>query len=288
MCAAAISHFDPRTRFVGLAPDPIIRADSMASESSMSSVPTIREYVANVQLQQDSTVCVFSNQTRLLLSRMLAKHLGVGDEITFAIPTDDPSPTEVLITKKAASGSSWYVYQAGIGYVSQPKQDKRGQHFVAAEVRQGSLGISTVFLPCELLRDYFYHLPRNTNGVSPPTLYGMLRIPASASSSELRVAFKLRDLELRTLGSVNWAWTSWQANQTRRKSASATFLVTTWLMARRKRAMTRRIPARSRMGATHGFTLATGQDTWPRTSIRSKFKSGSTGCPKGCDPSSGT
>jgi hypothetical protein len=201
MCAAAISHFDPRTRFVGLAPDPIIRANSMASASSMSSVPTIREYVANVQLQQDSTVCVFSNQTRLLLSRMLAKHLGVGDEITFAIPTDDASPTEVLITKKAACGSSWYVYQAGIGYVSQPKQDKRGQHFVAAEVRRGSLGISTVFLPCELLRDYFYHLPRNTNGVSPPTLYGMLRIPASASSSELRVAFKLRDLELRTLGS---------------------------------------------------------------------------------------
>jgi hypothetical protein len=44
-------------------------------------------------------------------------------------------------------------------------------------------------------------LPRNINGVGPPTLYGMLRIPASASSSELRVAFKLRDLELRTLGS---------------------------------------------------------------------------------------
>ena len=36
--------------------------------------------------------------------------------------------------------------------------------------------------------------------VDHPTLYEVLRIPASASPSELRVAFKLRDLELRTAG----------------------------------------------------------------------------------------
>src|SRR5271157_5285847 len=111
MCAAAISHLDARTRFACLAPGPIIRADSMASASPMSSVPIIREYVTNLQLHQDSAVCVFSNQTRLLLSRMLAKHLAVGDEITFAIPTDDASRTEVLLTKKAASGANRYLYQ---------------------------------------------------------------------------------------------------------------------------------------------------------------------------------
>src|SRR5271157_2861141 len=37
-----------------------------------------------------------------------------------------------------------------------------------------------------------------TERVDHPTLYEVLRIPASASPSELRVAFKLRDLELRT------------------------------------------------------------------------------------------
>ena len=187
---------DVRTRFARLARDPIIRADSMASAPT-ASVPIIREYVANVRLRQDSAVCVFSNQTRFLLSRILAKHLAVGDEITFAIPTDDASRTEVL-TKKAAFGANRYLYQASMGYVSHPKQDKRGQHLVAAEVQRGSLGIGVIFLPCELLRDYFYHLPPNTDGVDLPTLYAMLRIPASASPSELRVAFKLRDLELRT------------------------------------------------------------------------------------------
>jgi hypothetical protein len=129
---------------------------------------------------------------------MLARHLGVGDEITFAVPMDDASPTEILITKKSASSSNRHVYQAGIGFVSQPKQDKRGQHFVAAEVQRGSLGIGAIFLPSELLRDYFYHLPRNTDGADPPTLYKILRIPATASPSELRVAFKLRDLDLNT------------------------------------------------------------------------------------------
>src|SRR5271157_1248042 len=64
----------------------------------------------------------------------------------------------------------------------------------------GSLGIGTIFLPCEVLREYFYRLPRTADRVDHPTLYEVLRIPGSASPSELRVAFKLRDLELRTTG----------------------------------------------------------------------------------------
>ena len=48
----------------------------------------------------------------------------------------------------------------------------------------------------ELLRDYFYRLPNGAEKESRPNLYEMLRIPASASPAELRVAFKLRNLEL--------------------------------------------------------------------------------------------
>src|SRR5271165_7213086 len=112
----------------------------------------------------------------------------------------DAVGTEILITKNAASGPGRYIYQAPIGYVTQPKQDKRNQHFVSAEVQRGSLGISAVFLPCEVLREYFYRLPLTSDKVDHPTLYEVMRIPASASPSELRVAFKLRDLELRTAG----------------------------------------------------------------------------------------
>jgi hypothetical protein len=143
---------------------------------------------------------VFANETKLLLSRFLAKYVAIGDEVAFPIPTAGTGGAEILITKNSTSAASRYLYEAAIGYVSQPKQDKRNQHFVSAEVHRGSLGIGTVFLPCDVLREYFYRLPRADSGVKHPTLYDILRIPTSASPSELRVAFKLRDLELNTAG----------------------------------------------------------------------------------------
>ncbi|MFZ1136184.1 MAG: hypothetical protein WAN69_14635 [Candidatus Korobacteraceae bacterium] len=163
-------------------------------------VSLCRERVVSVQPNEEHAACVFADQTKLLLSRFLAKSVAVGDEITFPIPTPDTVGPEILVTKNAASGPSRYLYQAPIGYVTYPKQDKRSQHFVSAEVQKGSLGIGTIFLPCEVLREYFYHLPRTADSVDRPTLYEVLRISASASPSELRVAFKLRDLELQTEG----------------------------------------------------------------------------------------
>jgi len=179
---------------------PILPADSMALASSSPSIPVYRERVVSIQRQSDSVACVFPNQTKLLLSRSLAPYVAISDEITFPIPAPEAVGPEILITKNATSALSRYIYQAPIGYVSQPKQDKRNQPFVSAEVHLGSLGIGKIFLPCEVLREYFYQLPHTAGRVDHPTLYAVLCIPASASPSELRVAFKLRDLELRTAG----------------------------------------------------------------------------------------
>src|SRR5271165_5707724 len=173
-------------------------ADSMALASFNPSIPVCRERVVSVQRQDDPAACVFANQTKLLPSRFLAKSVAVRDEVTFPIPARDAVGSEIFVTKNATPGPSRHIYQVPIGYVSQPKQDKRNQYYVSAEVRQGSLGISSIFLPCEVLREYFYRLPRAANTLDHPTLYEVLRIPDSASPSELRVAFKLRDLELRT------------------------------------------------------------------------------------------
>jgi hypothetical protein len=140
---------------------------------------------------------VLANQTRLLVSRFLASYVAAGDDIAFPISTADAVRTEILITKNGKSGPNRYLFHVPIGYVSQPKQDKRNQHFVWAEVHQGGLGIGTVFLPCEVLRDYFYGLPHGGDRGDRQTLYDVLRVPSSASPSELRVAFKLRDLELK-------------------------------------------------------------------------------------------
>jgi hypothetical protein len=177
-----------------------MHADSMALASLNPSLPVCRERVVSILRQDEPAACVFANQTKLLLSRLLAKSVAVGDEITFPIPAPDAVGPEVLVSKNAASGPSRYIYQAPIAYVSQPKRDKRNQHYVSAEVRRGSLGLRTIFLPCEVLREYFYRVPHAAAGVGHPTLYEVLRIPARASPSELRVAFKLGDLELQTAG----------------------------------------------------------------------------------------
>jgi hypothetical protein len=50
------------------------------------------------------------------------------------------------------------------------------------------------------LRDYFYRIPRGGAASDQHTLYDVLRVPASASPSELRVAYKLRALEIDSAG----------------------------------------------------------------------------------------
>ncbi len=172
----------------------------MASEPVILSITPVRKRVVSIQRKEHRSFCQFADGTKCLLPRILFPYAAVGDEITFPIPAPDAVGPEILVSKNAASGASRYIYQAPIAYVSQPKQDKRNQYYVSAEVQRGSLGIGTVFLPCAVLREYFYRETPTADSVDHPTLYEVLRIPASASPSELRVAFKLRDLELRTAG----------------------------------------------------------------------------------------
>ena len=143
---------------------------------------------------------MFGDQTRLLLSRFLGSHVAIGDEIAFAVPTEDNGGTEILITKHAVSGRNHCLYQAPIGYVTQPRTDKRNEHFVSAEVLDGALGISKTFLPCKALREYFYGLSHSGDSADRSTLYQILRISPNAYAAELRVAFRLRDLELTAAG----------------------------------------------------------------------------------------
>src|SRR6516165_6039328 len=177
-----------------------IPPDGRGAASSMSSIPICRERVTNVELGQDKAVCLFGNQTKLFMSRFLGSRVAVGDEIAFPVPTGNAVGTEILITNNAAPGQNRYLYHVPIGYVSQPKQDKRNRYFVSAEVHRGGLGIGAVFVPCDAMREYFYRLTQSGDRADRPTLYEILRIPVCASAAELRVAFKLRDLELTTGG----------------------------------------------------------------------------------------
>jgi hypothetical protein len=92
---------------------------------------------------------------------------------------------------------SGVVYQVSITHAAHPKSDKREQLFVRAEVSQENLGIPALHIPCDLIRDYFYAAKRGTPWDRQASLYETLRIPSTASLAELRLAFKLRELELR-------------------------------------------------------------------------------------------
>jgi hypothetical protein len=135
------------------------------------------------------------------VSSALSAHIEIGDEIAFPIPLGHEIGGEVYITKDAlSSGHSHDLYQAPIRYVSHPKLDKRGQHFVSANVQESRLGISAIFLPCESLRDYFYRLRGAASQNNQPNFYETLRIPANASPADLRVAYRLCTLELGSRG----------------------------------------------------------------------------------------
>ena len=80
---------------------------------------------------------------------------------------------------------------------AKPKTDKFRRPYVHAEIAGGMLGFRTLHLTCAALRDYFYCPHRNHNQDSH-TLYDVLRIPHNASPGDLRLAFRLRELELLT------------------------------------------------------------------------------------------
>jgi hypothetical protein len=169
----------------------------MATAPSSRPAHVYCQRLAHLQRGENPAECVLANGTKLLLPALLASHLAVGDEIRF--PVTSPSTaarTEICVEKNSLAGRSRQLYQAPIGYVTLPKVDTGKRHFVSAEVQQSSFGIVSVFLSCEVLREHFYRISPDRGRSAQPTLYELLKMPATASPAELRVGFKLRDLEL--------------------------------------------------------------------------------------------
>ena len=175
-------------------------APVMVSTPAIRSFQVCGERVVSISREQAALRCTFANRARVLVPLLLANHIATGDEIAFPVPADDALGPEIYVTKASSTRTRTCLYLAPVGYASKPKLDKREQGFVSAQIRAGNLGISSVFLACEQLRDYFYRIA--TTGREPvrATLYETLHIEPSASPAEIRVAFKLRNLELKMIG----------------------------------------------------------------------------------------
>jgi hypothetical protein len=71
---------------------------------------------------------------------------------------------------------------------------------VSADVACSRLGITAVYLPCEVLREYFYRVRQADAPVTRRGLYDILGVVPNSAPAEMRVAFKLRTLELEVAG----------------------------------------------------------------------------------------
>jgi len=139
------------------------------------------------------TECLFADGTSILVSNFLASFIRAGDELLFPLGHEAAAAgTQIYIRKTHPEERRWDVFQAEIGYATQPRRDKRNNLFVSAEVPDSQLGISAISLRCEALRDYFYVGNRRRGWDRQSSFYELL------SPAELRLAFKLRTLELRT------------------------------------------------------------------------------------------
>jgi hypothetical protein len=163
-------------------------------------VPVCCERVASVSRGGEGATCVLANRTRVRLPASLVNYLETGDEIVFPVPVGETNGPEILVNKSSASSFASILYLASVGHVSQPKTDKRGQSFVAAEVTGSHLGMNAVYLPCAAVRDYFYPLPATERATNKAGLYEIVRVAPTVAPAEMRVAFKLRRVELESAG----------------------------------------------------------------------------------------
>jgi curved DNA-binding protein CbpA len=166
--------------------------------SSESAGAILRRVVSSTKREGEKTLCHFNDGGSILLSNLLGALIQLGDEISFPVPSDSAEAgAEIYIRKSPSSRLGRDLYQAPISYAAQPKADKRDRLYVRAEVSKGGLGISSIHLPCEVIRDYFYVSTRRQRWERQTSLYDVLRITSTASLAELRVAFRLRQLEHR-------------------------------------------------------------------------------------------
>ena len=145
------------------------------------------------------TECLFTDGTSILVSNFLASFIRAGDESLFPLEHEAADAgTQIYIRNTNPEDRRRDVFQTEIGYATQPRKDKRNNLFVSAEVHGGRLGIVSVQIRCEALRDYFYVGNRRCAWDRQSSFYELLRVNPNVSLTELRLAFKLRTLELCT------------------------------------------------------------------------------------------
>jgi hypothetical protein len=169
---------------------------TVARPQASAPTPCVCQRVAKLQPNGSAVECLFSDGSSLALSRFLGSFVRSSDQIEFDPTAVDP--VRELRVVQNTSRRPKELYCAPIGYVTQPKRDKRDEYFLRAAVTGSRLGVRHVHLPNAAVRDYFYFSNRRHPGCEEQTLYDLLRTVPSAGPVDLRLALKVRLLELQT------------------------------------------------------------------------------------------
>src|SRR6266536_536061 len=169
---------------------------SVATHPASAPPPVVSLRVVQLRPDGSAVRCVLSDERSLTLSRFLASFIRSSDQLEFDPTAGDPMRELRVIQSTRRHPKE--LYFVPIGYVTQPKPDKRDEYFVRAEVIDGRLGISHVYLPNQAVRDYFYFGNRRRAGCEEQTLFDLLRVVPTATPADLRLALKVRLLELQT------------------------------------------------------------------------------------------
>ena len=116
--------------------------------------PCVSQRVAKLEPDGPVIKCLFSDGAFVTISRFLAGFVHLSDEIEFDSTAVDAN-RELRVVQNT-SRRPRELYSAPIGYVTQPKPDKRGEYFVRAAVTGSRLGVRHIHLPNAVVRDYFY------------------------------------------------------------------------------------------------------------------------------------
>ena len=172
---------------------------SAASQASSSTPEVCQRVVFRTNPKAGKSQCVFTDETSILLPGFLASFLHAGDTLRFSLAAAaENGSRQIQIHRPSPRDREQDFLLVEIGYARQPREDARNIPAVTADVQGRCLGILTVQFRCNVLRDYFYVADRHRGWDRQPSFYELLRVDPKVSPTELRIAFKLRSLEVRT------------------------------------------------------------------------------------------
>jgi hypothetical protein len=132
---------------------------------------------------RDASWCLHSGERATRVPAFLGAYLRPGDGLAeFGL-------TEFLIACQGDTRRSLLLH-AAIGYAAQPKRSKNGEWLVRAEVPGATASPRALLIAGDAIRRYFYLPDRSAS------LYDILGCPPDADPATLRMAWRVRNVEL--------------------------------------------------------------------------------------------